>query len=563
MEITWKTHEVTNQVSELENYNLFTTDAVLTAYFTKNKVEWANQKLVETGERIGTTFAYHQALVANQITPVLKAFDTRGNRKDFVEFHPAWHWFMQFCKKTGMISIPVGSDKKHRWPYFATTFMLLSQVEDGSMCPTIMTLGSIPLLQKEPKLWEILKDKLLSQEYDERDIPIAEKTSIWIGMGMTEKQGGSDVRSNTTVAFPMSKSGRGEAYQIRGHKWFFSAPMSDAHLVVARTSDTDSLACFFVPRWKLDGTKNPILIQQLKNKVGNKSNSSSEVEFQDAWGIMIGEEGRGIPTIIEMANYTRLACVLGASGIMRQATVQALYYARNRDVFGKKLYDQPLMRNVLIDFALTSEATQHLGLKLAEAFENGDTDLSSKAWKRIVTPAAKYWCCKRSESLTAEAMEVFGGNGYVEESVMARLFKEAPVNSIWEGSGNVMCLDVLRAINKEPKLVEILFAELSEISENNQYLVKALSHVTALLSNPQTLETQARTLTEKLILIVQACLLLKNAPSFVSDAFIKTRIEKPLSVHYGALDLETIEETKILERAFPLNFSMNINVEKK
>lgn len=549
----WQTHEVSNQYSELADYNLFATDTVLKTYFEKPDAKWAFEKLVKTGEEIGTAEAYHKAMLANQYTPVLKAFDNRGNRKDYVEFHPSWHWFMQYAKNTGMISVPFESELKNRWAYFAASFMLLSQIEDGSMCPTTMTQGAIPLLAREPELWEKLKNKLFSHEYDERDLPIAEKKSIWIGMGMTEKQGGSDVRTNTTIATPIEKSGRGQAYLLRGHKWFFSAPMCDAHLVVARTSDTGALACFFVPRWKFDGTKNTVNVQRLKEKVGNKSNSSSEVEFQDAWGIMMGEEGRGIPTIIEMANYTRLACVLGSGGMMRQATVQAIAYTRKRTAFGKKLYEQPLMRNVLTDFALETEAAQHLGLKLAEAFEAGDSDLSAKAWKRLITPAAKYWVCKRAESLTAEAMEVFGGNGYVEEGIMARLFKEAPVNSIWEGSGNIMCLDVLRAMNKEPQLVQVLLEELTKMASGDTAILKALKALQTIVSNPEELEGRSRFLTEKLALIIQACLLKERAPEFMSAAFIDIRINQNPAVNYGAYISDSVDYYKILERAFPIN----------
>ncbi|GAB3334967.1 acyl-CoA dehydrogenase family protein [Marivirga atlantica] len=548
----WQTHQVTNQYTELSNYNLFTTDTVLREYFESKQADWASEELSYTGADIGTEEAYHKATLANQFTPILKAFDNRGNRQDVVEFHPAWHWFMKYAKGTGMISLPFENKQPHRWAYFGASFMLMSQIEAGSMCPTTMTQGAIPLIAREPALWEKLSKKLLSHSYDERDVPIAEKKSLWIGMGMTEKQGGSDVRSNTTTATPVGKSGRGEAYLLRGHKWFYSAPMCDAHLVIARTSDSDALGCFFVPRWKFDGTKNEIHIQRLKDKVGNKSNSSSEVEFKDAWGILMGDEGRGIPTIIEMANYTRLACVLGSTGIIRQATVQAIAYTRKREAFGKKLYHQPLMRNVLADFALESEAAQHLSLKLCEAFEAKEDDQLAKAWKRLVTPAAKYWVCKRAESLTAEAMEVFGGNGYVEEGIMSRLFREAPVNSIWEGSGNVMCLDVLRAVGKEPDLVKTLMGELSKLAAGDQAILVALDALTKLFqTDPSKLEALARTLTEKLILIVQACLMKDRAPQFMSDAFIATRIVQAPAINYGAFITNEIAYNQILERAFP------------
>lgn len=555
-ESTWKTHEVENQFPEISDYNLFRTDVVLNAYLTRIGAEWAIPELEHIGAQMGTAQAMQRGQTANVYTPVLKAFDSRGNRIDTVEFHPAWHWFMEFTKKAGLISRPFEDDRDGRWAFSAVNFMLQAQVEDGSLCPATMTQAAIPVLKKEPELWKELESKILSREYDDRDIPIARKKSIWIGMGMTEKQGGSDVRSNTTTATPAGKPGRGQVYLLRGHKWFFSAPMCDAHLVVARTSDSDALGCFFVPRWKPDGSKNAVHIQRLKDKVGNKSNSSSEVEFQDAWGMLIGEEGRGIPTIIEMATYTRLCCVLGSAGIIRQATVQSIAYTRQRRAFGKQLYDQPLMRSVLTDFALESEAAAITAMRLAEAFEKGDGDPLSKAFKRVITPAAKYWVCKRAVTLTGEAMEVFGGNGYVEEGIMGRLFREAPVNSIWEGSGNVMCLDVLRAMHKEPDLVQELLKELGHLAAGNTQLLQAVQELIALFGrDPGELQGMGRLLTEKLILTLQACLLHEYSPSFISEAFIKTRLPAGPSADFGAFDPAGIDTGAILERAFPLLYA--------
>lgn len=549
----WKTHHVSNQFSELSGYNLFTTDAVLTDYFKRHNADWAMTELTAFGEELGTPEAFQNGQLANEYIPVFKPFDNRGNRIDVVDFHPSWHLFSAWCKSYGLIARPFEDTAPFRWNYTAANFILQSQVEAGSMCPATMTLASIPVLQKEPDLWHQLKGKLVSREYDQRDIPITHKHSIWIGMGMTEKQGGSDVRSNTTTAIPVGESGRGKAYALTGHKWFFSAPMCDAHLVVARTSDSDSICCFFVPRWKPDGTKNTIEIQRLKNKLGNKSNASSEVEFKAAYGILIGEEGRGIPTIIEMANYTRLCCVLGSTGIIRQATVQAIAYTRKRKAFGNTLYNQPLMRNVIVDFALESEAAEILSLKLAEAFEQGEENPVAKAWKRFITPAAKYWICKRAESLTAEAMETFGGNGYVEDGIMARLFREAPVNSIWEGSGNVMCLDVLRVINKEPELVQLIMEELTEIAANDTVILQSLTQLQVLIqSDPATLEASSRLLTEQLMLIVQACLLKQRSPEFMSSAFIELRLKQKPAVNYGAFESAMIDHSAILERAFPV-----------
>ena len=415
-----------------------------------------------------------------------------------------------------------------------------AQIEYGTLCPATMTQASIPLLQKEPALWEALREKLFSDRYDPSDVPIAKKSSIWLGMGMTEKQGGSDVRANTTVAVPVGKGGRGGEYKLRGHKWFFSAPMCDAHLVVARAVDTDSYACFYVPRFRPDGSKNAVLVQRLKDKVGNRSNSSGEVEFQDAYGLLMGEEGRGIPTIIEMATYTRLNCVLGSAALLRQSLVQALSYTRQRRAFGKKLIEHGLMRVVLVDLALESEAALALG-----------ADDRHLAWKRIMTPAAKFWVCKRSVELTGEAMEVLGGNGYVDQGIVARLFKEAPVNSIWEGSGNVMCVDVVRALSRDARLVEALISDLTEMGDGCSILTGELSHLVKLMRlNPEMLEPSARILSQQLVLIAQGCLLHRYSTPEISDAFIRTRLDDRWSGRVaGAIDVTNVDVDTVLSRA--------------
>ncbi len=414
-----------------------------------------------------------------------------------------------------------------------------------------MTTAGIPVLQKEPALWAQLQDKLYSDAYDARDVPVPGKASVWLGMGMTEKQGGSDVRANTTQATPTGSGGRGGEYLLRGHKWFFSAPMCDAHLVVAQTPRAGP-ACFYVPRWRPDGSRNAVHLQRLKDKVGNRSNSSSEVEFDGAWGLLMGEEGRGIPTIIEMATMTRLNCVIGSAAMLRQASVQALAYARQRQAFGKRLAEQPLMRAVLADLALESEAALVLAMRLAQAFEHAD-DPAQRAWKRVVTPAAKFWVCKRAVELTGEAMEVFGGNGYVEDGVMARLFREAPVNSIWEGSGNVMCLDVLRALAREPEAAAALLAELAQDAAGEPRLVAELDALAQWLGHGVPVpEAAARALTQRLALVAQACLLRRHAPACVADGFIATRLADP---HWGrvvgAFDARALAVDALLERAFP------------
>ena len=548
MNTAWMTHQISNQFDELENYNLFETDSVLQEILTRYGSQ-DQAKLTELGKIAGSAEYYGYANLANRHTPILLAFDARGRRKDFIEFHPAWHKWMglnrQFDTHAHPFNHPNSSSK---WVEWAARFYLAGQVECGNLCPNSMTLGSIPLIQREPELWAKIGDKLLSTEYDERDVPISQKKSIWLGMGMTEKQGGSDVRANETIAVPIAESGRGQAYLLTGHKWFFSAPMCDAHLVVAKT-EQDGLACFFVPRWLENGTKNPIHIQRLKDKVGNRSNSSSEVEFKEAWGIMIGEAGRGIPTIIEMANYTRLTCSVGSTAMLRQALVQCLAYTRQRKAFGKHLAEQPLMRAVLADLALETEAAMQLSFHLAHCYEAEDA--LSVAWKRIMTPASKFWICKRAVELTGEMMEIFGGNGYVDNGIMARIFKEAPVNTIWEGSGNVMCLDVLRAISRDVESIEILFQDLATTAMQDEQLKQELKSLFQLFQQtPEELQFMGRSLVSRLVILAQAVLLKRHAPNYVADGFIQSRYSPFHGRVVGMLEMKQPDVERLLHRAF-------------
>lgn len=544
---TWTTHQISNQFDEKQDYNLFATDAtlqeILQSYGSQDQTI-----LNEMGQVVGSSEYYQYADLANRHTPILHAFDARGRRRDYIEFHPAWHQWMRINRQFDSHAHPFNqAESKSKWVDWAARFYLSGQVECGSLCPTSMTLGSIPLIQREPELWAKIGDKLLSTEYDERDLPIAQKKSIWLGMGMTEKQGGSDVRANETFAVPIGESGRGQAYLLTGHKWFFSAPMCDAHLVVAKT-EQDGLACFFVPRWHEDGTKNNIHVQRLKDKVGNRSNSSSEVEFQEAWGIMIGEAGRGIPTIIEMANYTRLTCSVGSTAMLRQALVQCLAYTRQRKAFGKHLAAQPLMQAVLVDLALETEAAMQLSFYLASCYENDDA--LSLAWKRIMTPASKFWICKRVVELTGETMEIFGGNGYVDHGIMARIFKEAPVNTIWEGSGNVMCLDVLRAIGREPESIDILFQDLAATAMQDERLKQELQTLFKLFQQPaDELQFMGRSLVSRLTILAQAVLLKRHAPEFIFNAFIQTRYSEFHGRVVGMMSAKQVDVERILERA--------------
>lgn len=544
----WMTHQITNQFDELENYNLFSSDTVLHEIL-KRYGSHDQATLCEMGKAVGSSEYYEYADLANRHTPILQSFDARGRRKDYIVFHPAWHKWMSLNRQFDTHAHPFNQpNSKSKWVEWAARFYLAGQVECGNLCPNSMTLGSIPLIQREPELWAKIGEKLLSTEYDERDVPIAQKKSIWLGMGMTEKQGGSDVRANETLAVPITETGRGQAYLLTGHKWFFSAPMCDAHLVVAKT-EQDGLACFFVPRWLEDGSKNQIQVQRLKEKVGNRSNSSSEVEFKNAWGIMIGEAGRGIPTIIEMANYTRLTCSVGSSAMLRQALVQSIAYTRQRKAFGKLLIEQPLMRAVLADLALESEAATQLSFHLAQCYESDDA--LSVAWKRIMTPAAKFWICKRTVELSGEMMEVFGGNGYVDNGIMARIFKEAPVNTIWEGSGNVMCLDVLRAVARDAESIEVLFKDLAATANTDATLQTELQDLfKSFHQSPEDLQFMGRSLVSRLTVLAQAVLLKRYAPDYVAAGFIQSRYSAKHGQVVGMLDAKMVDVERLLERAF-------------
>ncbi|WP_086202533.1 acyl-CoA dehydrogenase family protein [Acinetobacter silvestris] len=548
MQNMWATHQISNQIDELKNYNLFDSDQVLQEILTRYASQ-DQRMLSQFANVVGSSEYYEYAELANRHTPELHSFDARGRRIDVLEFHPAWHQWMRLNRQYTVHAYPfLAPQSQSVWVDWAARFFLSGQVECGNLCPNAMTLGSIPLIQSEPELWAKIGSKLLATEYDERDVPISQKKSIWLGMGMTEKQGGSDVRANQTFARPITASGRGQEYFITGHKWFFSAPMSDAHLVVAQT-EQDGLACFYVPRWLDDGRKNNVHIQRLKDKVGNRSNSSSEVEFKDAWGILIGEAGRGIPTIIEMANYTRLTCSVGSSAMLRQALVQCIAYTRQRKAFGKYLAEQPLMQAVLVDLALETEAAMQLNFHLAHCYEVEDE--LAQAWKRIMTPAAKFWICKRTVELTGEAMEVFGGNGYVDTSIMARIFKEAPVNTIWEGSGNVMCLDVLRAIQRDGDSIEILFKSFAAVTVDSPVLQNELQALFKLFSslNSDDMQFMARSLVSRLVILAQAVLLKQYAPTFVSDAFIQSRYSEFYGRVVGMLDPKHVDVEKLLARA--------------
>lgn len=549
----WPTHDVTNQAPELHDYNLFTSDLALVAGIRREQAGWYEQDLIRYGAELGTQASLHLAQLANHHLPELRTHDRFGNRIDVVDFHSSWHQLLTMQRRENLHAMPWSQPATGAHVARTAAYYLQAQVESGSLCPITMTFASIPLLQQEPALFAMLKEKLFSLEHDSRDLPLTQKNSMLIGMGMTEKQGGSDVRSNTTIARPISGGGRGE-YALTGHKWFFSAPMCDAHMVLARTDA--GLSCFFVPRWRPDGSKNAVLIQRLKDKLGNRSNASSEVEFQDAYGVMVGEEGRGIQTIIEMANHTRLDCVIGSAGLMRHALIQAIHHARYRSAFGSPLVEQPLMRNVLSDLALESEAATLLMLRLARAADTSQespNDLRERAWRRVVTPAAKFWICKRTLEFTGECMEVWGGNGYVETGPMARMIREAPVNSIWEGSGNVMCLDVLRAIEREQEGFVLLLKELEDIASSHSVLLGLVNALREDLAAPaEQKEMLARRIAQRLILAAQACLMLQHAPTAIAEAFIASRSDAECGRVFGTLASTSTLQREILARAWPV-----------
>jgi putative acyl-CoA dehydrogenase len=524
------------------DYNLYLQDQALREALQREGASWASPQLEQWGAELGRAESQENGRLANEYPPVLKSFDPRGHRIDQVEFHPAWHQILHDVARRGLHTGPWADDRPAAHVARAAAYLLQTQVETGTLCPTTMTYGVIPVLRKGPAWVQGWLPTLYSKEHDPRDLPFAAKKGGLLGMGMTEKQGGSDVRSNTTEALPL----RGDEYLIRGHKWFFSAPMCDAHLVLARSPS--GLSCFFVPRWRPDGSRNAIHIQRLKHKLGNRSNASSEVEFHDAWGLLLGEEGRGVPTIIEMGTYTRLDCTLGTAGLMRQGLSQALHHAAHRQTFGKKLIDQPLMRNVLADLALESEAATVLALRLARAFDQ-QNDETETIVRRLLTPAAKFWVCKRGCEFMEEAMEVFGGNGYCEEYNLPRLYREMPVNSIWEGSGNIMCLDVLRALQKNPKAMDVVAHEL-EGGADRGLLGLHRDRLLQRLKTETAHESTARRLAQDLILGVQASLLVRHAPSYIAEAFCQSRLAHDWGYTYGTLN-SGVNFHAILDRAWP------------
>jgi len=546
------THEVFNQSPPLENYNLFTSDEVLSGIVEREGGAYAQASLAAFGATIGTAEVIDLGRQANTYLPVLKSFDRFGHRIDRVEFHPSYHQLMALSVAQGLHGSPWdhlldgGAPKAGAIVARLAGTYMMTQIESGHGCPITMTNAAVPALMFQPDLAREWVPRILSRAYDPAFAPAAEKAGVTFGMGMTEKQGGTDVRANTTVARPTGAGGPGAEYVITGHKWFFSAPMCDAFLVLAQAKG--GLSCFLMPRFTPDGAPNAIRIQRLKDKVGNKSNASSEVEFQGASGWLIGEEGRGIRNILEMATYTRLDCAVATAGMMRAAVANAVHHCSYRTVFQKKLIDQPLMMNVLSDLAIESEAAAALSFRVARAFDRAAGDEAEAAYKRIMTPVAKYWVCKRAPNLAYEAMECLGGNGYVEESIAGRIYREMPVNAIWEGSGNVMCLDVLRAIGREPEALDVVLAEFEAARGVNGAYDAALGALKASFFDVASMEARSRQVVELMAKVAAGAVLLRGAPHAVADAFCATRLGREWGDIYGTLPVG-VDQRAILERA--------------
>jgi putative acyl-CoA dehydrogenase len=532
------THEVTNQPPPLVDHDVFSGDSALVEAVRRYGAAPAEPALRELGALAGSQRAQRWGVEANAYPPVLRTHDRYGHRVDEVDFHPSWHELLRVAVGAGMHATPWASTAPAPHVTRAAAFAMWAQVEAGHGCPVSMTYSVLPALRAEPDLAAAYEPGLTATAYDPGLRAPAAKAGLLAGMGMTEKQGGSDVRANTTRAVPVADG----SYRLTGHKWFCSAPMCDLFLVLAQAGA--GLTCFLVPRVLPDGSRNPFRLQRLKDKLGNRSNASSEVEFDDTVGWRVGPDGRGVQTILGMVTMTRLDCVLGSAATVRAATAAAIHHATHRRAFGRALREQPLMRAVLADLAVESEAATALALRLAATVDSGETDLA-----RLATAVGKFWVCKRAATVTAEALECLGGNGYVEESGLPRLYREAPLNSIWEGSGNVIALDVVRAITRQPASVMAFLAEVEAAAGADTRLDAAVKRLRADLAGAD--ETGARRLTASMALCLQGSLLVRHAPPAVADAFCATRLDGDWSPVLGTLPAG-LDLTTIVDRAAPL-----------
>jgi putative acyl-CoA dehydrogenase len=537
------THEVLNQSPPYEDVDLFASDQPLRDAVAANGAQNDQAALSMFGRRWGSADMFAQGRRANAHPPEFAAFDANGFRRDTIEFHPAYHQFMAESIAAGLHASTWQPDGTHAGAPAevarAARFYIAAQVETGHLCPITMTRAAVAALAAEPMLARQMLPKILTRQYDASFQPWLEKSGVTLGMGMTEKQGGTDVRANTTRAVPA-----GEGYTITGHKWFMSAPMSDAFLVLAQAPA--GLTCFLMPRFRPDGAVNALRFQRLKDKLGNRSNASSEVEFVEAFAWRVGEEGRGVRTILQMVQLTRLDCAIASAGLMRMALVQAVRHCRHRSVFQKHLYDQPMMRAVLADLALEVEGAIALVMRLARALDRAAADAREAAYARVLTPAVKFWVCKTAPALIAEAMECLGGNGYVEESILPRLYREAPVNAIWEGSGNVMALDVLRAFERDTEAASALVDELARETFGLPGCAEAAKRITGTAA-----ESDARIAVGRLALIAAAAALTTSVPALVAETFARARLAEPGMRLYGTAKIDDAARELLLQRVLP------------
>ncbi|MGS2721582.1 isovaleryl-CoA dehydrogenase [Paraglaciecola aestuariivivens] len=532
-----ETHQVFNRPKPLHNYNLYMQDKALTAAVKREGGQAHQAQLIDFGKWAGKQSSIDLGFQANQNPPQFYSHDAYGHRIDEIRFHPAYHTLMKQSIEQGIHSSHWVDPSPGAHVARAAMFYLQTQVEAGHLCPITMTSAAIPALLSQPDILAKYGLQIMAKEYDPRNIPLEQKKGITVGMAMTEKQGGSDVQANTTTADPINQAGAGQAYSLVGHKYFVSAPMSDAFLVLAKTPK--GVSCFFVPRWKPDGSKNPMQIQRLKLKMGNVSNASCETELRGAYGLMIGEEGKGIRTILNMVAMTRFDCMIGSAAGMRQAVVQAVHHCSQRSAFGELLVNQPLMQNVLADLIIESEAALAMTMRIARALDHKTTNENENLLVRIGTSIGKYWLGKRQPEHAFEAMECIGGMGVMEDTIMPRLYREAPINSIWEGSGNVQCLDMLRTLNKSPQALEAFYHELELSQGLHPNLDIAITELKQALKDKQQLEYRARFLVERMALTFQGALLMRSGDPHIAEAFCLSRLApQSRGLVYGNLPLE-------------------------
>ncbi|GAB1691416.1 acyl-CoA dehydrogenase family protein [Krasilnikovia sp. M28-CT-15] len=539
------THEVLNQPPPLVDHDV-AADPTLLAAVAREGAGWAAEDLHRLGRLAGGEQAQRWADEANRYEPRLLTHDRYGHRVDEVDFHPSWHRLLDVAVAEGLAGAPWADPRPGAHVARAAGLYVWSQAEAGHSCPVSMTYAVVPALRNAPELAAAYEPLLTSRVYDPGLRTPLGKRGLLAGMGMTEKQGGSDVRANTTTA---TAAGDG-SYRLRGHKWFTSAPMCDVFLVLAQAPG--GLSCFLVPRVLPDGTRNTFRIQRLKDKLGNRSNASSEPEFDDTVAWLVGDEGHGVRTIIEMVAMTRLDCVTGSASGMRAALVQAVHHARHRSAFGARLADKPLMRNVLADLAVESQAATVLAVRLAGAVDRAARgDAAEQAFRRLAIAVGKYWVCKRQPAVVGEALECLGGNGYVEESGLPRLYRDAPLNSIWEGSGNVQALDVLRALHREPDSLAAYFAEVDAAAGADRHLDAAAAGLRAMLAGREDPEGQARRVVERMALVLQGSLLVRHGPTAVADAFCRSRLAGDGGLAFGTLP-RGIDTAALVEQAVPV-----------